>query len=89
VARLALLQQGHLVAGQSEIAGGCGTHNPAADGEDVGLVHKLLLCMYHAQCIILHRQPVRKRLQQNTTRLFPVLFRLFALERFQGLECQR
>src|SRR6266702_2355351 len=26
--------------------------------------------------------------QQNTTRLFPVLFRLFALERFQGVKCK-
>jgi hypothetical protein len=38
------------------------------------------------ESIILHRQPMLKRLKQNTTRLYPVLFRLFALKLFQGVE---
>lgn len=72
---LALLQQDHLAAILGELAGGRGTRDPATDDEDVGLLHRLLLCRYRTQRIILHRQPVRKRLQQNTTKLFPALFR--------------
>ena len=37
MARLALLQQGHLVAGQSEIAGGCAISDSATDDEVVGM----------------------------------------------------
>ena len=78
----------HLAAILGEIAGCCGTSDSATDDEDVGLVHTLLLSMCRTPRIISHRQPVRKRPPQNTTRLSPILFRSFALERFQGLKCK-